>query len=81
MFGLAGIAAVEIGRAMVRITGVSSRRIAYVGGTAILAVVVIWNTWSYFGQVVPEERLKWVYAVDLVEALDAAHEFENPGTI
>ena len=81
VFGLSGIAAVEIGRAIYRIDGVKSRRIAYVGGTVVLTIVVTWNTWTYFGEIVPEERLEWVYAVDLVEALDAAHEFGDPGTI
>ena len=81
VFGLAGVAAVEIGRVIVRTAGAKSRRIAYVGGAAILAVVVTWNAWTYFGEIVHEERLAWVYAVDLVEALDAAHEFKDPGTI
>ena len=81
VFGLAGVAVVEIGRAVVRTAGAKSGRIAYVGGAAILAVVMTWNTWTYFGQIVHEERLNWVYAVDLVEALDTAHEFEDPGRI
>ena len=81
VFGLAGVAAVEIGRAIARITGAKSRRIVLIGGAAILAVIVTWNTWTYYGQIVHEERLEWVYAVDLVEALDAAHAFENPGRV
>ena len=81
VFGLAGVAAVEIGRAIARITGAESRRLAYIGGAAILAVIVIWNSWTYFGEIVHEERLAWVYAVDLVEALDAAHEFGDPGSV
>ena len=81
VYGLAGVAAVEIGRAIVRTAGAKWRQIAYVGGAAILAVVITWNTWTYFGEIVHEERLNWVYAVDLVEALDTAHEFEDPGRI
>ena len=81
VFGLAGVAVAEIGRAIVRAAGAEWRRIAYVGGAAILVILVAWNTWTYFGEIVHEERLQWVYAVDLVEALDAAHEFEDPGRV
>ncbi len=81
VYGLAGVAAVEIGRAIVGTAGAKWRQIAYVGGAAILAVVITWNTWTYFGEIVHEERLDWVYAIDLVEALDTVHEFEDPGRI
>ena len=81
VYGLAGVAVVEIGRAVARNAAAGWRRIAYVVGAAILVVVVAWNTWAYFGEIVHEERLDWVYAVDLVEALDAAHDFEDPGKV
>ena len=81
VFGLAGVAAVEIGRAIAQTAGRGSIRVAYIGGAAILAVIVTWNAWTFFGPIVHEERLAWVYAVDLVEALDAAHEFGDPGSV
>ena len=81
VYGLAGLAVVEIGRAAVWTAGPDWRRAAYLGGAAIVAVIVTWNAWTFFGQIVHEERLDWVYAVDLVEALDAAHEFEDSGRV
>lgn len=81
-YGLAGVAAITGGRWVAGlIGGVRGKAIAYSGTTLILVVAIALNTWTYFGLIVHEEHLDWVYASDLVDALDAAHEFDQPGTI
>ena len=81
VYGLVGVAVVTWGGWAVRLFGSRGKTIAYAGGAAVLIVAVPLNLWTYFGQIVHEEHMDWVYASDLVDALDAAHEFDNPGKI
>ena len=81
VYGLAGVAVITGGRWVARSLGAKGRPIAYVGGAAILAAAAALNVWTYFGQIVREEHMDWVYASDLVDALDAAHEVDDPGRI
>ncbi len=81
VYGLAGVAVVAGGQWVARTLGARGRLIAYAGGTVILAAAAVFNTWTYFGSIVQEEHMDWVYASDLVDALDAAHELDDPGRI
>ena len=80
-YGLAGVAAVAGGQWIARSFGAKGRPIAYAGGAAILIVAAALNVWTYFGGIAQEEHMDWVYASDLVDALDAAHELDAPGRV
>ena len=54
---------------------------ASAGAAAILVVAVAWNGWYYFGYLVRQDHVDWVFASDLVAGLNAAHRFEDPGRI
>ena len=82
VYGLAGIAAIEGGKWLARSFG--KPRGELVAGAVvavILVVAVAINTWTYFGKIVNEDHIKWVYAADLVDALHLAHMPEQPGII
>ena len=81
VYGLVGVAVVTWGGWAVRLFGSRGKTIAYAGGAAVLIVAVPLNLWTYFGQIVHEEHIDWVYVSDLVDALDAAHEFDDTGEI
>ena len=82
VYGLAGIAAHAGVRWVAKsVEGRMGKVVAYEGMSAVLVMAAAWNAWTYFDQVVHEEHLDFVYATDLVDALDMAHGFDEPGTI
>ena len=81
VYGLVGIAAIAGGQWAARFLGPQGKPIAYAGTAVILVAAVSLNTWTYFGRLVQEEHMDWIYASELVDALDAAHEFDDPGRI
>ena len=81
VYGLAGVAALEIVSAGRRLRGVQGLRLAGAGVAVLLVAAVTWNTWTYFGHLVRQGYVDWVFASDLVAALQAAHSFEEPGQI
>ena len=78
---LAGVAVVAGGRLAARSLGVRGKQLAYAGGAVVLVAAASLNVWTYFGGVVREEHMGWVYASDLVDALDSAHELGDPGRV
>ena len=81
LYGLAGIAAVELVRAGRRAFGRAGYRVTAAGVAAILVVSVAWNGWYYFGYLVRQDYMDWVFASDLVAGLNAAHSYVDPGRI
>ena len=81
VYGLAALTTITCGRWAVRFFGPKRKHIAYAGGAAILILAVSLNIWTYFGQIVHEDHMDWVYVSDLVDALDAAHRSDSPGRI
>ena len=47
----------------------------------IIAGVISWNTWHYFGIMMRQDYTEWVFASDLVDGLNAANSFDDPGRI
>ena len=81
-YGLAGVAAVAGVRWLAGLVGSpGGRTLAYAAGATVLALAVSMNLWTYFGRIVHEEHLDWVFATDMVDALDAVHQFDEPGTV
>lgn len=82
VYGLAGVAVATGGGYAARlIGGRAGHLVGYGVGTAAIVVAALLSAWTYFGEVAHEEHLDWVYASDLVDALDEAHTYGNPGTI
>jgi 4-amino-4-deoxy-L-arabinose transferase-like glycosyltransferase len=81
VYGLAGIAAVEVVRAGRRAFGLTGLRVAAAGMAVLLVGGILWNTWYYFGFQVRQEYTEWVFANDLVDGLRVAHSFDTPGRI
>ncbi len=81
VFGLAGIGAVGVVGLAGRALGDMGRRAAVGGLVLVLALGGAWNLQYYFGDLVQQQHLKWVFAGELVDGLDAAHGFDDPGTI
>ena len=81
VFGLAGIGVVGVVSLSGRLLGGVGRKAA-VGGAAVLLVATgAWNVRYYFGDLVQAQHMQWVFADDLVDSLQAAHRFDEPGTI
>ena len=81
-YGLAGVAAIAGVRWLTGLVGgPGGRTLAYAAAAAVLALAVSLNLWTYFGRIVNEDHVDWVFATDMVDALDAAHRFDEPGTI
>ena len=82
VYGLAGVAVATGGGYAARLVGGrAGRLIGYGGGTATIFVAALLSAWTYFGEVAHEEHLDWVYASDLVDALNDAHTHGDPGTV
>ena len=81
VFGLAGVAAVEIARVGGRLFGDTGRRATLAAIGVIFAVVAFQSISFYFGDFVKNPHVRWVYAEDLVDSLRAAHRVGDPGTI
>ena len=78
VYGLAGVAVVELFRWLARRLGGRAKLIPYAAGTAILVVAASLNVSAYADHV-QKQDLDWVYAPDLVGALQSAHAFDEPG--
>ena len=82
VYGLAGVAVAAGGSLAARMVGGRSGYLVGNGvGAAAIVVAALLSAWTYFGEVVHQEHLDWVYASDLVDALDDAHAHADPGTV
>jgi hypothetical protein len=81
VFALAGIGAVGIVGLARRLFGVVGRNAALGAVVTLLVLGGAWNLQFYFGELVERQHLRWVFADELVDSLQAAHRFEDPGTI
>ena len=82
VYGLAGVAAITLGRWTARLVGgARGRAVACAGVALILVVAAPLNAWTYFARIVNEDQMHFVYTYDLVDALDLVHEIDQPGTI
>ena len=80
IYGLAGVAVVEMCRWLAGRLVERARLIPYATGAAILAVAASLNVSAYADHV-QRQDLDWVYGSDLVGALQSAHSFDEPGTV
>ena len=80
VYGLAGVAVVEMCRWLGRWLEGRARLIPYAAGTAILVVAASLNVSAYADHV-QKQDLDWVYGSDLVGALQSAHAIDEPGTV
>ena len=83
VYGLAGVAMVEICQWITgrfRSGGRLIPYVPYVAGASILVVSAALNITAYLDHV-QKQDMDWVYASDLVGALQSAHEFDNPGRV
>lgn len=78
---LAAIGAAELVRLVNRRFGTEGRNIAMAGVALTLAVSSVWNVRYYFGELAQSPTVKFAFVPDHVDALAAAHSFQNPGTI
>ena len=81
VYGLAGVAVVEGVRLARRFNEVVGGWLAVAVVAVLMAGVVSWNTWHYFGVMMRQDSTDWVFAADLVAGLDAVHRFDDPGKI
>ena len=81
VYGLAGVAVVTGGQWVARSLGKWGKPMACSAGAIILTVAAIVNLVTYFGGIVQEDHMDWIYASDLVDVLNAAHEFDDPGAV
>ena len=81
VYGLAGVGAWWLSRAGERVLGALGRRTVLAVLAAGLVSAMALNTWSYFGDFIQQDRTKWVFVNDLVDGLQAAHAFDEPGKI
>ncbi len=80
-FGLLGVAAREVALLGRRFKGETGYRVALAGVGALVAVAILGNLGYYFGSFVDRDETGWVFVENLVDSLEAAHSFDNPGTI
>ena len=81
VYAAAGVAAMQIVMVSQRIGGKVGYHLALTGITASLVAVIVWNSWYYFGNLVLQDHTRWVFTGNLVDGLDAAHRFDEPGRI
>ncbi len=81
VFGLAGVGAVTAANVVRIAFGERGRMVA--AGALVLVLIsgAFWNLRYYFDELAQSNQFDWAFAPDHVEALEAAHSFENPGTI
>ena len=81
VYGLSGVAAMEIVLAGKRWLGDAGQRVAVAGVALSLVAVIGWNSSYYFGDLVHRDVTRWVFVSDLVDSLDAAHRVDMPGKV
>jgi 4-amino-4-deoxy-L-arabinose transferase-like glycosyltransferase len=81
VYGLAGIAALEIVVLSKKFRGETGNRLAAGAVAASLITCAAWNTWYYFGYAVDRQQTEWTFGHDLVESLDTVKEINDPGVI
>lgn len=81
VYGLAGLGAWELVRLGQRHLGTQVRHAPVIAAGAVLAIAVGWNGYAYFGDYVTKDYVDWVLVGRLVDSLDAAHTFDDPGEI
>lgn len=81
VFGLVGVAAREIALLGRRFRGETGYRVALIGISALIVVSTLGNIDYYFRGFVERDETMWVFADNLVDSLEAAHSYDNPGTI
>jgi hypothetical protein len=81
VYGLAGVAAIEGVRLIRRRYDVAGLAVSVSVVVVLMVGVVSWNTWQYFGVVVQQQHVGWVFVADLVAALDAADDFDDMGRV
>ena len=81
VFGLAGIGTVSMVSLARQMLG-KKGQIAAVGGLGLVLLLGgAWNLQYYFGEMAQSSHTKWVFISDHTDSLEAAHSFEDPGTI
>lgn len=81
VFGLAGIGAVAIADFMRRHQGEAWRPVSAACLAIVLLMGGIWNLNYYFVDLPESSTFRWTFSTKYFEALDAAHSFDDPGTI
>ena len=81
VFGLAGIGAVSIVSLARQRLGAKGQMAAVGGLGLVLLLGGAWNLQYYFGEMVQSSHIKWVFISNHTDSLEAAHSFEDPGTI
>ena len=79
VFGLAGIGAVSIVSLARQVLGKKGQMAAVGGLGLVLLLGGAWNLQYYFGEMV--QNIKIIFISDHTDSLEAAHSFEDPGTI
>ncbi|MYC96743.1 MAG: hypothetical protein F4X14_17385 [Caldilineaceae bacterium SB0661_bin_32] len=81
VFGLAGIGAAAIADFVRRHLGESWRPVSAACLATVLLMGGIWNLNYYFVNLPASPTFRWTFSTKYFEALDAAHSFDDPGTI
>ena len=81
VYGLAGLGAWELARLGQRLLGARAQQAPLAIAGLALVVAAAWNGYYYFGDYVDEGHTDWVFVGRLVDGLDAAHTFDDPGEI
>ncbi len=81
IIGLAAIGATAIVGLVKRKFGIEGRNVALAGVALTLIVSSVWNVRYYFGELAQSPTVRFAFVPDHVDALAAAHSFQNPGTI
>lgn len=81
VFGLAGVGAGEIIQFGQRRIGDWGRAAAVSASILVLLVSAVWNLSYYFIELPLTSTFRWTFPTYYFESLDAAHSFDDPGTI
>lgn len=81
VFGLAGVGAGEIVQFGHRHMGDWGRAAGVSASILVLLVSVVWNLSYYYIELPLTSTFRWTFPTYYFESLDAAHSFDDPGTI
>ena len=81
VFGLAGVGADAIVRFGHRSLGAWGRATAVSLSILVLLGSGVWNLSYYFIELPETSTFKWTFATNYLDSLEAAHSFDDPGTI